>query len=124
MAIYVDNAIFWAQFRIRGGWKNLLTIAATYACIAIFSISLFHGLAETPRSKSDVLNISSLMVLVVQTVMMLLLASAQIAGAIRRDIANRQIESNRLMPLSPSQTIVGYIAGAVGTSWHCASLIC
>jgi hypothetical protein len=53
------------------------------------------------------------MVLVVQTVMMLLLASAQVANAIRRDIANRQIESNRLMPLSPSQTIVGYIAGAV-----------
>ena len=77
MAIYVDNAIFWAQLRIRGGWKNLLTITLTYACIAIFSITFFHGLAETPRSKSDVLDFSAIMILVVQTVMMLLLGSAR-----------------------------------------------
>jgi hypothetical protein len=113
MAIYVDNAIFWAQIRIRGGWKNLLTITVTYACIAAFSITFFRSLAETPRSKSDVLYISSIMILGVQTVMMLLLGSASVANAIRRDVANHQIESNQLMPLSPSQAIVGYIAGAV-----------
>jgi hypothetical protein len=112
MAIYVDNAIFWAQLRIRGGWRNLLTIACSYAAIAIFSITLFHEIADPISVKRYVLYIASLMIVVVQTVMMLLLCGASIAGAIRRDIAGRQIESNRLMPLASSQAITGYMAGS------------
>lgn len=112
MAIYVDNAIFWAQLRIHGGWRHLLSIALIYAAVAIFCIAMFHSLALDTGVKRYVLSFSSMMVLIVQTVMMSLLASGAIAGAIRRDINNHQIESNRLMPLSPAQAIVGYIAGA------------
>ena len=31
MAFYCDNAISWALHRLRGGWKNLIIVAAWYA---------------------------------------------------------------------------------------------
>jgi hypothetical protein len=64
-----------------------------------------------PRDKMNVLDIASMMILIIQVVMLLLLAGMSVAGAIRRDLTNRVMESHRLMPLSPIQAIVGYVAG-------------
>lgn len=111
MAIYIDNAMFWARIRIRGGWKNVFYIAGAYAFIAVFFITLLYQLATYPRDKANVLYAADIMILAFQAVLLLFLCSGAIAGDIRRDIANRQIESNQLMPLAPAQAIVGYVAG-------------
>jgi hypothetical protein len=52
------------------------------------------------------------MILVIQVLMLTILGGAAVSGALRRDVANHLIESHRLMPLSPVQAVVGYIAGA------------
>jgi hypothetical protein len=112
MAVYFDNAIFWAQLRLRGGWKNLFLVVACYAGAAVFFITLFYQLADHPRDKNYVLEAASVMTLMVQILMLPILGGAAVSGALRRDVANHLIESHRLMPLSPVQAIVGYIAGA------------
>ncbi len=111
MALYVDNAISWALYRLRGGWKNLLIIAGWYTIAAILFIALPYELAEQRREKIYVLDVASTMILIIQVVMLLLLCGMSVAGAIRRDLTSRIVESHRLMPLSPVQAIVGYLAG-------------
>jgi hypothetical protein len=113
MAFYVDNAISWAQWRIRGGWKNWFVINGCYLAAAVFFIALPYQIAQTARDKSSILEVSSIFILVIQLVMMLLLAGLTIANSLRRDLTSKLIESHRLMPLAPVQAIVGYIAGAV-----------
>jgi hypothetical protein len=111
MAFYIDNAISWAQFRLRGGIKNLLLTSFGYAAAVIFFILLFYELADLPNEKMSVLEASSIMDLAFQGILLLILGGSMIAGSLRRDIANQLIESHRLMPLSPVQAIVGYLAG-------------
>jgi hypothetical protein len=113
MAIYIDSAVFWAQFRVRGGWKNLFIVTLTYALVVVFCISLFHGIADTPRNKAYMLETASIMVMGVQILLLALLGSSMVASAIRKDVTNKQIESNRLMPLPPVQAVTGYIAGSM-----------
>ena len=111
MAIYADNAISWAVHRLRGGWKNLFFVSGWYCIAALFLIGLPYELADQPRDKMNVLDVASVMILIVQVVMLLMLSGLSISGAIRRDLATRVMESHRLMPLSPVQAIVGYLAG-------------
>jgi hypothetical protein len=111
MAFYADNAISWALHRLRGGWKNLLIIDGWYLVAALLFISLPYELAEQHREKMYVLDVASTMILILQVVMLLLLCGMSVAGAIRRDLTSRIVESHRLMPLSPVQAIVGYLAG-------------
>jgi hypothetical protein len=112
MAFYVDNAIFWAQFRLRGGWKNLLIIASTYAAAVLLFITLPYQLETRLGYKLDVLAAASTLILIVQVVMLLVLGALAVSGSLRRDVTNRLMESHRLMPLSPVQAIIGYIAGS------------
>lgn len=112
MAFYLDNAISWAQFRLRGGWKNLLVIAGCYAAGAVFFIALPYELENLQGGRNYVLEFSSTLILASQVVMFLLLGGMAVSGSLRRDVANRLMESHRLMPLSPVQAVVGYIAGA------------
>jgi len=112
MAVYVDNAIYWAQMRIRGGWKSALVVSLGYAGVAGFLITLFYQLAIYSGDKRRVLGAASSLVLVAQVFLMLVLGGMSVAGSIRRDVTSLQIESHRLMPLSPVQAIAGYIAGA------------
>jgi hypothetical protein len=112
MAVYIDNAIFWAQLRLRGGWRNFFLVAAAYAGAAAFFITLFYQLADHPRDKLYVLEAASIMILVIQVFMLSILGGAAVSSALRRDVTNHLLESHRLMPLSPVQAIVGYIAGA------------
>lgn len=111
MALYVDNAISWAQFRLRGGLRNLLLTSIAYTLGAAFFIELFYQLADRPGEKMQVLEGASFMDLIVQCVFLVILGGNIVAGALRRDITNHLIESHRLMPLSPVQAIVGYLAG-------------
>jgi len=112
MAFYCDNAISWAFYRLRGGWKSLLILAAWYSIAAMLFIALPYELALGQRDKMVVLEVASMMALIVQVVMLLLLSGLAVSGGIRRDLMSGLIESHRLMPLSPVQAIVGYIAGA------------
>jgi len=111
-SFYFDNAIAWAQFRIKGGWKNLLTLAVGDAALIALGVTLAYQTARTPSERRDAMEIASLMVLVSQIILLLTLGSMAVGGAIRNDLTNRQIESHRLMPLAPLQAVVGYISGA------------
>jgi hypothetical protein len=111
MALYIDNAISWAQFRLRGGFKNLLLTSIGYTLAATFFIELFYQLADQPGEKMQLLEGASLIDLIFQCAFLLILGGNIVAGSLRRDITNHLIESHRLMPLSPVQAIVGYLAG-------------
>src|ERR1700683_5871684 len=96
-SFYFDNAIAWAQFRIKGGWKNLLTVSLGYAALIAVGVSLAYQSGHTPSDRRDIMEGASLMLLVAQVIILLLLGSMAVGGAIRNDLHNRQIESHRLV---------------------------
>jgi len=61
LLFYFDNAIAWAQFRIKGGWKNLLTLAVGDAALIALGVTLAYQTARTPSERRDAMEIASLM---------------------------------------------------------------
>jgi uncharacterized membrane protein YidH (DUF202 family) len=112
MTLEFENAIAWAQVRSRGGPFAMLRIALVYAGFAIAALIIARQFAATDRDKHEVLSTAAIIVTFIQVIMMFLATGGAIAGAIRRDRASYQIESNRLMPLEPVQAILGYMLGA------------
>ncbi len=105
-----DNAIAWAQVRLRGGWKNLAITGFGYAILVGGGIySSAKLLASSPAAAYGGW-LTGLLGL--QSAVLLLFGASRIGGAIRQDHASRMIESHRLMPIGAGQAVLGYIAGS------------
>jgi hypothetical protein len=109
--LYIDNAISWAQYRVKGGWKMLAGVSVIYALAIIAGITLFYAMATLPQQKVQVLNSWTVGLLLLQTAMLGVFAATRVSAAIRQDVATRRIESHRMMPISPYQAIAGYLFG-------------
>ena len=105
-----NNAIAWAQFRLRGGWKKSLGLTGgIFALLAMFII----GAAKyDPLQATRTLMGWCTGLLGLQAAAVVLMAPGRIANAIRVDIKSGLIESHRLMPTSPTDAVAGYIVGA------------
>jgi hypothetical protein len=108
---YLDNAITWAQFRIRGGWRSALAITGTFALGVVLCITIFFQMQDTSLEKMRILESFSIIMLTAQIIVLTMVASNSIGQAIRRDRIGLQIESHRLMPLPAVQVVAGYLAG-------------
>jgi hypothetical protein len=103
-----NNAIAYAHFQLRGGWKNALITAGIYSFVIIAGMTM--------ATKLDPRGIGWIRgwvggILGIQSLVLLLFATSRISVAIRSDINNKLIESHRLMPLPAWEAIVGYLMG-------------
>ncbi|HXE55904.1 MAG TPA: hypothetical protein VN541_22960, partial [Tepidisphaeraceae bacterium] len=104
------NAIGWAQFRILGGWKNIIgtVIAYTVALGSLmFVLARLNGTAASV-TYSFFLGIF----LGLQVLAALIYGSMRVSGAVRNDVTSGVIESHRLMPVSPMSAVLGYLFGS------------
>jgi hypothetical protein len=105
----VDNAIGWAHWQVRGGWRN--TLITTGAYFVLISVLIYFTVRANPDHQSDVLTVWRTALLALQAVFLVLFAGSRVTSAVRGDIISRMIESHRLMPVEPMVAISGYLWG-------------
>ena len=105
-----DNAIAFAQFRLRGGWKNVLWTTALYG-FAIASTMLFTITATSLRIGATYAGWAGGL-LGLQLGVLLLYAPGRIATAIRSDLTSGLMDSHRLMPVGAPAAVWGYLIGS------------
>ena len=104
-----NNALAWAQFRLRGGWYRAVTFSLG-ACILLALLIAGHARIATVDAPRVLYGWSSgLMVL--QGMTLVIFASMRVGQGIRQDLTSKQIESHRLMPMPPMHAVAGYIIG-------------
>jgi hypothetical protein len=105
-----DNAIAFAQFRLRGGWKNILWASALYG-FAIAATMLFTIAATSLRIGATYAGWAGGL-LGLQLGVLLIYAPGRIAGAIRTDLTSGLMDSHRLMPIGAPAAVWGYMIGS------------
>lgn len=106
----INNPIAWGQFRLLGGWRNLLITGSVYALLLAGSMFGFARGVRAPAS-----NVYSAFVglfFALQVLALLIYGTARVGGAVRADVRSRLIESHRLMPTSAGGAVLGYLFGA------------
>jgi hypothetical protein len=109
MAAPFTNAIGWAQYRLLGGPRNLLTTSIAYAVIA--STVMFVIVRATPPPRSITLDYCTKFLLFIQVLVLLVYGTMRVGAAVRADVRSRMIESHRLMPAPSLGAVLGYLFG-------------
>lgn len=104
-----ENALGWAHFRLRGGWKTTLGYTMIYIVI-IGGLILLMARAY-PHNVKDTLEGWTHGLLGLQIAAFLLVGGSGISNAVRKDIDSGLLESHRLMPISGKAAIFGYLTG-------------
>ena len=104
-----NNAIAWALFQLRGGWRSALVTTAIYAGLILTLLALATRL--DPRTLGRLGGWVTFLMFI-QTLALVLFAGSRINAGVRTDLVSRMIESHRLMPVSPGAAIFGYLLGA------------
>jgi hypothetical protein len=106
----INNAIAWGQFRLLGGWRNLLLTGGVYALLGVTTMFAFVRGTHQPASATYGGFVTLFMSL--QVMAMLFYGTVRVGNAVRMDARNRIIESHRMMPIAPGAAVVGYLLGA------------
>jgi hypothetical protein len=105
------NPIFYAQFNLRGGWKNTLAVAGGYALLLGGAMYL-SAHAASARSYTGELQGWMRGLLILQVLMLLIYGSFRVSASVRADLTGKVMESHRLMPSSAFSAVAGYLFGA------------
>jgi hypothetical protein len=109
-AIFFENSIGWAQYKLLGGWKNLLSTSIGYAILgALVIYAMVKGVREPPQQTFSAF---IEFFLVIQVISLLLYGTMRVGGAVRADVNAKLIESHRLMPTPPFTAVLGYLFGS------------
>src|SRR5262245_59433627 len=94
-----NNALAWAHFRVRGGWKRsgFFSVAA----IAVLGVLIITSVRLSPDDGGRTLFGWTSGLLALQAGALVIYASGRVGAAIRQDVQTKMIESHRLMPLPP-----------------------
>lgn len=114
MAFIFDNPIGYAQFQLRGGWKNTLWVAGVYA-LALVAI-IFLTVRMSTSSTASTLNGWVVGLLIIQSALLILFGTSRVSAAIRRDITQNMFESHQLMPVGGFNAVIGYLLGGGATA--------
>jgi uncharacterized membrane protein YidH (DUF202 family) len=111
MPSLIDNPIAYAQFKLRGGWRNTLTVTSIYtaglATLIVMTVRL-----NRPSQQLEILGTWSTGLLVIEAGLLLLFGASRISAAIRRDVTQGLMESHQLMPVDGFSAVFGYLIGA------------
>jgi hypothetical protein len=108
-AFLVDNAITWAQMRLRGNVAYTVKIASAYTVLLVGAM-----IVSAQMSTAGLASLSGqwmTVLLVLQTIILLFHCGGRINTAVRADVDGGMLESHRLMPIAPSAAATGYIVG-------------
>lgn len=109
--ITLDNPIAWVHFRLRGGWKNVISTTSAFMVIIVGLIVL--SLQSDPKRTGNVLYYWTQGLMGLQLAIVIMFATSAIRNSIRKDLATKMIESHRLMPVPATQAIPGLIVGSI-----------
>src|SRR2546428_253407 len=100
-----DNAIAWAHFAMRGGWRKTLPLIAGYA--AIIGVAILLTVQFNPNYRTDIYSGWTTGLLAIQGALLVLYGCGRIGKTVTQDIAGRMMESHRMMPAPPAHAIAG-----------------
>ncbi|MGC4031458.1 MAG: hypothetical protein QM754_06945 [Tepidisphaeraceae bacterium] len=106
------NAILYAQFHLKGGYRNTLGAMALVAVCAVIGIGLMFASVRPGQSVTRPAEELTYIFLGIQWLVLGLYGTSRVTAAIRQDVAGGIIESHRLTPNSPLAAALGYLAGA------------
>lgn len=106
-----ENAIAYAQFQLRGGWRKTVPLLAGFTLVV--SVAILLSIQFNPKYRTDVLFGWTTALLIVQGLLLVLYGCNRITASIRQDLSGRMIESHRLMPMPGAHAVAGYIMGSV-----------
>lgn len=115
VAIGFDNAIGWAQLQLRRGWKNVLATTIAYTVVVGGLILGSLRLADVQgfgMGRIHIFQFWTMALMALQIAVLLLFGCSAVSSAIRKDITSKIIESHRLMNVSGTEAVAGYIFGA------------
>ncbi len=104
------NPIFYAQFNLRGGWRNTLIYSVGY--FILIGAAMWISAAYPSNHTVDVLGGWLHGLLALQLLTLVVYGSLRVSSAVRADMSGGAIESHRLMPMSPMSAAFGYLLGA------------
>ncbi len=104
-----ENAIGWAQFALRGGWRKTIPLLIGYA--AVIGIAIMLSVQFNPKYKGDVCLGWTTALLAIQSALLVIYGCSRLTAGIRQDTTSRLMESHRLMPTPPAHAVAGYIMG-------------
>lgn len=106
----ISNAIAWGHLQLKGGWKNIFMVGAAY--LAIVGGLILVSVRLDPFSSTRVLGSWTMGLMGLQIAILLLYGCYAVGGGVRKDLASKMIESHRLMPISGTDAVIGYILGS------------
>lgn len=106
-----DNPIAWGHARLKGKLRTILWRSAAYGLLMVLLV--LFSLRVEPGQNRAALNGWMVGLLALQVGILVLYGSNNVRNAIRKDFATGMIYSHRLMPLSGTEAVAGYIAGSV-----------
>jgi len=104
-----NNALAWAHFRLRGGWRRSLTIAAVV--VLVLGALAIATVRFDPNSNQALWG-WTVGLLGLQAACLVFYIPGRIGTTIKADVQSKMIESHRLMPTPPAHAVAGYILGA------------
>lgn len=115
----IDQAIGWAHWKVRGGFKAASQRTLMYSILAVALIMLTWRF--DPLRTQQMLAAWRGILLAIESAVLVLMAGSAINSAVRSDFTSGMMESHRLMPVAPLTAITGYIWGPALPSVFLAS---
>lgn len=118
----ISNPIGWAQMKLQGGMKRILTICSTYAALMLMLNIFFFRVIPEPISLSVFASTSLTITVFLQAGLLFLVGASAIKKAIHRDFTSDMITSHRTTAMTCHTAVLGYLTGPTLTVL-CLSLV-
>ncbi len=114
----LNNSVAWVHYRLRGGLRSTILFAAAF----FFGVGglIVFSLRVEPKSTQSILNGWMIILLCLQGGILLLYGGGAVRNSVRRDFTSGMMASHRLMPVSGTEAVAGYILGSVVQPLGCA----
>jgi hypothetical protein len=105
------GALGWAHYKLRGGARTIGLTTGAYTTIVVVAILML--IRTEPRNRAGILDACTGTLGVLQCGILILFAGNAVRNGIRKDIMSGMIHSHRLMPISGTEGVAGFIMGSV-----------
>jgi len=104
------NSIAWVHYRLRGGMRSVILQSGGF--LVIVGGLIIAAVRGDPKDARSILYGWLISLLAIQVGILILYGGSAVRNAVRRDFQTGMIASHRLMPISPSHAVAGYVLGA------------
>ncbi len=104
----MNPAIGYAHFQLAGGGRAMLRWSVLFAILAFAALGVY---ARYGGSMQGALQQSAVPLLIITAILLVFVAGGRIGAALKLDASLDMARSHRLMPVSPSSAVLGYLIG-------------